>query len=322
MRNCRMIKFKGFFDERGGLVAIENNKNLPFEIKRVYYIYNVPQGLERGFHSHRNLEQVLIAVSGSVKIRVKDGKNEETYELKNPDEGLFIGNMIWREMFDFSDKAVLLVLANHEYNPDDYIKDYKEYLNISKEYFKDKDRLNDILSTDTLNLDLVDVNDAEFLYNLRTNKELTKYISPISGSIADQIEWINKYKIKEYQGKEFYFCISDLNNEKLGFVRLYNIDYNKKVLTFGSFLLKENHPKLTALESMIIMLNISFDYLNMEKVELDVRINNEHAKHFYQRFGFVKTKENNIDEFYEMTRENYDKLYNEKYYKYVRRKIK
>ena len=76
MRNCRMIKFKGFFDERGGLVAIENNKNLPFEIKRVYYIYNVPQGLERGFHSHRNLEQVLIAVSGSVKIRVKDASKE------------------------------------------------------------------------------------------------------------------------------------------------------------------------------------------------------------------------------------------------------
>jgi len=132
MRNCRMIKFKGYFDERGSLVAIENNKNLPFEIKRIYYIYDVPQGLERGFHSHRDLEQVLIAVNGSVKIRVKDGKNEEIYELKKPDEGLFIGNMIWREMFDFSDKAVLLVLANHEYNPDDYIKDYKEYLNILK----------------------------------------------------------------------------------------------------------------------------------------------------------------------------------------------
>lgn len=319
MRNCGIIKFKDFVDNRGGLVAIENNNNLPFKMERIYYIYNVPNDLERGFHAHRNLEQVLIALNGSIKIRVKDGISEEIYLLDKPNEGLFIGHMIWREMFDFSEGSVLLVLANSKYNEEDYIKDYNEYVKLSHDYFNKKNKIYGMLESDSFRLKFVDVSDAEFLYSLRTNKKLTKYISPVIGDVNSQIEWINKYKIREYQGKELYFCINNLDGERLGFVRLYDIDYEKRNLTFGSFLLKESHPKLTALESMIMMLNVSFDYLDMEKVELDVRVDNEHAKHFYQRFGFVKTGENNLDEFYEMTRENYDKLYNDKYCKYVRR---
>ena len=165
---------------------------------------------------------------------------------------------------------------------------YKVYNGTAFETYAFRTHVNAITTTDTKQFltDEYKINGVSL-----TNEETDELLKKIHNVISNND-----------LGKEFYFCCSELNNEKLGFVRLYNIDYNKKVLTFGSFLLKENHPKLTALESMIIMLNISFDYLNMEKVELDVRINNEHAKHFYQRFGFVKTKENNIDEFYEMTR--------------------
>ena len=136
LKNCKLVEFHNFKDDRGNLIAIENPKNLEFPIKRIYYIYGVKSDTERGFHSHRILQQVLIAVSGSVKIRISDYDNEEVVLLDSPEKGLYIGPMIWREMFDFSDDAVLLVLASENYDEADYIRDKNEYLQEAKEYFK------------------------------------------------------------------------------------------------------------------------------------------------------------------------------------------
>ena len=136
LKNCKLVEFHNFKDDRGNLIAIENPKNLEFPIKRIYYIYGVKSDTERGFHSHRILQQVLIAVSGSVKIRVSNYDDEEVVLLDNPEKGLYIGPMIWREMFDFSDDAVLLVLASENYDESDYIRDKKEYLQEAKEYFQ------------------------------------------------------------------------------------------------------------------------------------------------------------------------------------------
>ena len=136
LKNCKLVEFHNFKDDRGNLIAIENPKNLEFPIKRIYYIYGVKSDTERGFHSHKILQQVLIAVSGSVKIRISDYDNEEVVLLDSPEKGLYIGPMIWREMFDFSDDAVLLVLASENYDEADYIRDKNEYLQEAKEYFK------------------------------------------------------------------------------------------------------------------------------------------------------------------------------------------
>ena len=136
MENCKLIKFKEITDNRGKMIPIEYPSQLEFPIKRVYYIYDVSQGIRRGYHSHNNLEQVLIAVHGKVKILIKTPYEEEIITLDNPNKGLYIGPMIWREMFDFEDEAVLLVLANHEYDECDYIRDYNSYKEKAKEYFK------------------------------------------------------------------------------------------------------------------------------------------------------------------------------------------
>jgi len=133
MQNCRNIDFKNHSDGRGDLVAIEHPKDLPFEIKRVYYIYNVNAETPRGFHSHKDLEQVLLAVNGEIKIRLKTPNEEEIVQLSDPSKGLYVGPMVWREMFDFSDHAVLLVLASHEYDENDYLRNYDDY---EKEYAK------------------------------------------------------------------------------------------------------------------------------------------------------------------------------------------
>ena len=132
----KKIKLNKIGDGRGNLTPIEYPKQISFPLKRIYYIYDVGKDIRRGFHSHNNLEQVLIAVKGSVKILVKTPFEEEEIELNNPSEGLYIGPMIWREMFDFSNDAVLLVLASHEYDENDYIRNYEDYLEKAKKYYK------------------------------------------------------------------------------------------------------------------------------------------------------------------------------------------
>lgn len=120
--------FPSHGDERGQLVALEEYKDIPFEIKRVYYIYETADGVTRGRHAHKSLEQILICIHGSCKVLLDDGYEKEEILLKNPCEGLYVSNVMWREMFDFSPGAVLLVLASELYNESDYIRNYEEFL--------------------------------------------------------------------------------------------------------------------------------------------------------------------------------------------------
>jgi dTDP-4-dehydrorhamnose 3,5-epimerase-like enzyme len=115
-------------DARGSLIAIEGGKNLPFSIKRVYYIFGTGKNVRRGFHAHIDLKQILICVNGSCKILVDDGYSKKNIKLSNPNQGLLLEGLIWREMYDFSDDCVLLVLADNYYNEDDYIRNYNDFI--------------------------------------------------------------------------------------------------------------------------------------------------------------------------------------------------
>lgn len=129
----QMFSFMPHGDSRGQLVAIEQLKDIPFEIKRIYYLYDTTEGITRGYHAHKNLQQVLICVHGSCKIRLDDGKSKEIVTLDKPNEGLYVANNMWREMFDFSPDAVLMVLASELYDEADYIRDYDEFIKFIKE---------------------------------------------------------------------------------------------------------------------------------------------------------------------------------------------
>jgi dTDP-4-dehydrorhamnose 3,5-epimerase-like enzyme len=127
MFNSGLFKFKDIIDESGHLTPIEASIDIPFEIKRVYYLTRVKPGVTRGFHSHRKLHQMLICLNGSVKIRLKNPDEENIYELSDSSVGLYIGPNVWREMFDFSEGSVLLVLASDHYDESDYIRKYDDY---------------------------------------------------------------------------------------------------------------------------------------------------------------------------------------------------
>lgn len=138
IQNTNMLEFKVHADKTyGSLVALEAGAGfeVPFSVSRAYYIYDVPGAQRRGFHSHNDLEQVLVCVHGRVKILVKTPFEEETVLLDSPDRGLYIGPMVWREMYDFEDGAVLLVLASKHYDAGDYIRDYGVYEKAAREYF-------------------------------------------------------------------------------------------------------------------------------------------------------------------------------------------
>ena len=119
-------------DDRGQLIALEEYKDFPFSVKRVYYIYDTLAGVVRGHHAHKSLEQVLVCVRGECKILLDDGKTRETVVLDRPNKGLYLSHWIWREMFDFSEDAVLMVLASQLYDESDYIRSYDEFLQYVK----------------------------------------------------------------------------------------------------------------------------------------------------------------------------------------------
>lgn len=125
-------QYKVIGDERGALISIENNINLPFEIKRVYYIYGTAHNITRGKHAHKRLKQLLICTSGSCKVYVDDRVQRKSFLLDRPDMGLYINGLVWHEMYDFSPDCVLMVLASDFYDESDYIRSYTEFCRLAK----------------------------------------------------------------------------------------------------------------------------------------------------------------------------------------------
>lgn len=130
MELFRLLDFKDLGDERGRLVVIEGEKDIPFEIKRVFYIYGSDKTVVRGQHANKNSEFVLVNVAGNSKVRVTDGIREHIVELNKPMQAIYIPKLIWKDMYDFSSDSVLLVLANTHYDGNEYIRNYDEYLKI------------------------------------------------------------------------------------------------------------------------------------------------------------------------------------------------
>jgi dTDP-4-dehydrorhamnose 3,5-epimerase-like enzyme len=125
-----LIELKIMGDERGSLIALEENHNVPFDVKRVYYIFGTKPGVRRGYHAHKHLKQLAICVSGSCTFMLDDGTQKQHIELNSPTHGLLIEGLVWREMYDFSPDCILMVLASELYDENDYIREYDEFLKV------------------------------------------------------------------------------------------------------------------------------------------------------------------------------------------------
>lgn len=131
--DCTMIELDKHHHETGNITVVENGQTVPFEVKRTYYLYDVPGGESRGGHAHKALSQLIVAVSGSFTVTLDDGNVKRTFVLNRPYQGLHIVSGIWRTLDDFSSGSVCLVLASEKYAPEDYIRDYVEFLEYKRE---------------------------------------------------------------------------------------------------------------------------------------------------------------------------------------------
>lgn len=128
LSNCKMIELPRITDPRGNLTFVEANRHVPFSIERMYYLYDVPGGAERGGHAHKALHQLIVAMSGSFDVILDDGHEKKRFHLNRSYNGLYVCPMIWRELDNFSSGSVCMVLASNFYDEADYYRDYAEYL--------------------------------------------------------------------------------------------------------------------------------------------------------------------------------------------------
>ena len=130
IEHCKIIELPKIHDPRGNLTFIESGEHIPFNIQRVYYLYDVPGGAERGGHAHKGLHQLIIAMSGSFDVLLDDGKEKRTFHLNRSYNGLYVCPMIWRELDNFSSGSVCMVLASNRYDEDDYYRDYANFMRV------------------------------------------------------------------------------------------------------------------------------------------------------------------------------------------------
>ncbi len=127
--DIRRIELNRIFNENGSISVVQNSLDISFDVNRIYYLYDIPSGSERGGHAHKILQQLIIAASGSFDIILDDGKQKTTINLNRPNIGLLLPPGLWRELNNFSSGSICLVLASHEYSEEDYIREYEEFLN-------------------------------------------------------------------------------------------------------------------------------------------------------------------------------------------------
>ena len=132
IKECKLIQLPKITDPRGNLTFIEGNHHIPFDIKRVYYLYDVPGGAERGGHAHKQLQQLIIGISGSFDVILDDGHEKRRFHMSRSYYGLYLGSMIWRELDNFSSASVCMVLASTVYEESDYYRDYQDFLEAVK----------------------------------------------------------------------------------------------------------------------------------------------------------------------------------------------
>ena len=133
IEQCKLIEFPQQGDDRGHLVIVEGNQDIPFDIKRVFYIYGSDRNVIRGRHANYQSEFVLINVAGTSKVKVDDGERQKVFHLDRPHIGIYIPKLVWKDMYDFSEDSVLLCLSNEHYNANEYIRDYDAYLKVMRE---------------------------------------------------------------------------------------------------------------------------------------------------------------------------------------------
>ncbi|MGE6513587.1 GNAT family N-acetyltransferase [Lysinibacillus sphaericus] len=259
-----LLNFRAIGDERGYLISLEAQRNIPFDIKRVYYIYGTNEQ-PRGFHAHKELQQVLVCVKGSCKVLLDHGQKKEEYILEEPNQGLVINKWVWHEMYDFNEDCVLMVLASEYYDEEDYIRDYGDFLlKRSVIEFREYDRR-------TLECSFEWLNEPE-LKSLTMTPDFTK---------KSQEEWFHALKGK----KNYYIKSIYLNGKPIGAMGVKNI--NEHCGEYWGYIAEKDYWGKGYGK---YLLNHAIEFSNKKNLEylyLKVNRDNNRAIKLYKKIGFI-----------------------------------
>lgn len=315
---AQWIPLQTHSDARGSLVIAEGNREIPFAIARVYYLFGSAPATERGFHAHKELTQVAVCVAGSCTMILDNGSQREAVHLDSPARGLLIRPGLWREMKDFSPNCVLLVFASATYDEADYIRDYETFKTYAQAANSRnaptcaQDKNHDCLKmTKTrekiegrnITLRDIEIDDATFVLGLRLDAIKSKFINPVEPDLQKQIDYIKSYKAS---GNSWYFIIEDKHGEALGTVRIYDIQADS--FCWGSWIVKDGAVASTALESALLIYEYAFNTLCFKKSHFSVNKENFRVLAFHERMGATRTSENEAEYFYHYNKESYEAI--------------
>ncbi|QWT84464.1 MULTISPECIES: GNAT family N-acetyltransferase [Chryseobacterium] len=264
--DCNVIDLGKISFDEGNLTVVENNAAFPFNVKRIFYLYDIAGGESRGAHSHKECHQFLIAASGSFEVSLDDGKFKRQVFLNRPDLGLHIPPGIWASEINFSSGAICLVLASHTYNENDYIRNYEDFLNFNK-------------------LQLVDYtkNILEKSWNWLNDPEIKYLTNTPDFSKEDQQKWFAGLE----NNKTYWVKGIQHNHKIIGVVGLKKIDLTNKTAEYFVYIgEKEYWGKGLSADLFKLIFKVAKDQLNLESLYLNVIPGNTRAVKAYEKAGF------------------------------------
>ncbi len=314
LAKCKIVELPKILDTRGNLTFIEENHHIPFEIKRVYYTYDVPGGEARGGHAHKSQEEFIIAGSGSFDVILDDGFNKKRYHMNRPYYGLYVPNMVWRELDNFSSGSMCLVLASDFFDEKDYMRQYEMFMEAIPTDNKEDGQSSKNITGKNINLRIVELGDAQYILDLRTSNVISKYISRTENDINKQIQWLKDYKIREAENKDYYFIIESKKCQRYGAIRVY--DLRADSFSWGSWVIERGSPAHVSIESVLLIYAFGFYKLGFEKCHFEVRKVNKNVAAFHLRFGANIVNEDELTYYFEIDKFAFEKA-KLKYNKYL-----
>lgn len=279
----RMLEFAEHGDDKGKLVIAEGMQDIPFAINRVFYIYGTKTDVVRGQHANKKSEFVLINVAGTSKVRIIDAAgNEAVYSLNRPRVGLYLPTMVWKDMYDFSEDSVLLVLCSEHYDPTEYIRDYDEFKRLTAELYNN-------VSDKGYRLRTLKLEDAGRMLEWMHDESVIKGLNTQKFRCT-QIDDCIRFIEKSHQDRESrHFAVADENDIYMGTVSLKHIDTSFSNAEFSIALHSDSQGKGVGRFAMAQIMEYAFEELKLDEVYWNVLKDNIHAMHLYDSLGYERT---------------------------------
>lgn len=311
-----IFQLPGITDDRGSLICLEAMKSIPFEIKRIFYIFNNKNNKARGMHAHKRDRQFLFCMAGHVSVHLDAGILHDVIKLDSPEKGILVEPMVWLELKDFSADCCLMVVSNNTYDEHDYIRSYAQFIAEKKAFVNHKLKIG-TEEGKTVRIRPVTIDDYIFIHNCRKSVARSEFLSEISDNPELQKVWIEEYKVRESLGEEMYFIIERLDtNQPIGTFRVYSPEWERARVSCGSWILNDQKTPSAAIETIMLITRI-LQTFGLRYILIDTNKENKTVLRFIKKISTRFYCENETNVFYEICSADFLNNTYSKYKKFI-----